>query len=102
MKLLQWLLDRGFYVDWTRDPFLHNDWYAVLSPEPLDKDEVAVLARMATHELGRTVTAHYRNSCAYMSFEGANSAGERVKHGGYQPVMHYMKDGTTHVLIGHK
>jgi hypothetical protein len=102
MALLHWLLDRGFFVDPQVDPWLAVDWYAALSPEPIDKDKVAALARMASEDMGTEVRAHYRDSLAYVSFNGVNSAGERVKHCGYQKVMHYLKEGTTHVLIGHK
>jgi hypothetical protein len=82
--LLNWLLNRGYYVDWRRDKWLAVNWYAALNPfawNRITKEGMEDLAVKASVELKAAVTYAYRDSPAYVSFKGASLDGD-TKSGG--------------------
>jgi hypothetical protein len=91
--LLQWLLNRGYYVDWRRDPNLIVDWYAALNPvawNRITREGMDDLAVKASLELDAVVTSEYRNSLAYVSFKGESMEGDTISGGRNLSEMNYL------------
>jgi hypothetical protein len=97
MDILSWLMDRGYCVDWRRDPWLVVTWYSVICPQQLTPELVRDLARDATRDMGRTVMANHDHSPAYTSFDGTDRDGHSVRCGMQLDEMHSLsvwKNGT--------
>jgi hypothetical protein len=91
--LLQWLLNRGYYVDWRCDPSLVVDWYAALNPfawNRISQEGMEDLALKASLELDAVVTAGYRDSPAYTSFKGESIDGHTISGGRPLNEMNYL------------